>query len=150
SALQRIQKGDIMATKRPTSPWRPTRVQLVAAQDGTVADLVAPDLKVLFCGINPGLYSAVTGHHFARPGNRFWPTLHAAGFTARLRTAWEERELLVRGYGITNLVNRATATADELTAEELRAGAGKLTRKVRRLRPAFVAFVGITAYRQAF
>src|SRR2546422_5340111 len=93
-----------------------------AAGGRTVPDVLAPGLKVLFCGINPGLYSAAVGHHFARPGNRFWPTLHAAGFTQRLLSPFEERELLANGYGITNLVDRATGTADELSAEELIAG----------------------------
>jgi TDG/mug DNA glycosylase family protein len=114
-----------------------------------VPDVIAPGLRVLFCGINPGLYSGAVRHHFARPGNRFWPTLHAAGFTDRLLSPFEERELLQRGYGITNLVERATATADELTEEELIAGAGRLRRKVRRYRPCWVAFLGVTAYRTA-
>jgi TDG/mug DNA glycosylase family protein len=107
-------------------------------------------LRVLFCGINPSLYSAAVKHHFARPGNRFWPTLHAAGFTARLLYPSEERELLAAGYGITNLAGRATATADELSADELIRGGRRLAAKVRRHRPAFVAFLGVTAYRIAF
>ncbi|HZU36431.1 MAG TPA: G/U mismatch-specific DNA glycosylase [Gemmataceae bacterium] len=134
----------------PTDRHRPSARELAAARDGKVADLIAPDLKVLFCGINPGLYSAAVGHHFARPGNRFWPTLHAAGFTPRLLTPAEERDLLPLGYGITNIVDRASAAADELSAEELVAGAGRLEKKVRRYRPRFVAFVGVTAYRIAF
>lgn len=113
-------------------------------------DLIAPGLDVLFCGINPGLYSAATGHHFARPGNRFWPALHAAGFTDRLLQPWEEQLLLQDGIGITNLVPRATAAAAELTADELRAGRQRLVRKVRRFRPQCVAVVGIGAYRLAF
>lgn len=113
-------------------------------------DLIAPRLDVLFCGINPGLYSAATGHHFARPGNRFWPALHAAGFTDRLLKPWEEQLLLQDGIGITNLVPRATAAAAELTADELRAGRQRLVRKVRRFRPQCVAVVGIGAYRLAF
>jgi TDG/mug DNA glycosylase family protein len=133
-----------------TTPWRPTREQLAAARGRTVPDLLAPGLAVLFVGINPSLYSAAVRHHFARPGNRFWPTLHAAGFTDRRLTAFAERELLARGCGITNLVARATAAADELDDEELRAGALALTRKVRRHRPGFVAFLGVTAYRTAF
>jgi TDG/mug DNA glycosylase family protein len=115
-----------------------------------VPDLIAPGLGVLFCGINPGLYSAATGHHFARPGNRFWPALHAAGFTSRVLKPWEEKLLVQDGIGITNLVSRTTATAAELTREELRAGRGKLLRKVRRFGPRVVAVVGIGAYRQAF
>jgi TDG/mug DNA glycosylase family protein len=105
---------------------------------------------VLFCGINPGLYSAYTGHHFARPGNRFWPALHAAGFTERLLAPFEERELLSRGYGITNLVERASASADELTAEEIVQGGKRLVRKVRRQSPKILAVLGVGAYRVAF
>jgi double-stranded uracil-DNA glycosylase len=105
---------------------------------------------VLFCGINPGLYSGVTGHHFARPGNRFWPTLHLAGFTPRLLHPSEERELLTYGYGITNLVARATATADELSPEELVAGQRRLKTKLKRYQPQVVAVLGISAYRTAF
>jgi double-stranded uracil-DNA glycosylase len=131
-------------------PWRPTRQQLSAARGKTVPDVIAPGLKVLFCGINPGLYSAAVGHHFARPGNRFWPTLHAAGFSARLSSPFEERELLQSGYGITNLVDRATGSADELSTEELITGGRRLERKVLRYRPTIVAFVGMTAYRTAF
>src|SRR3989304_2655239 len=95
-----------------------TRADLLAAKGKTVSDVIAPGLRVLFCGINPGLYSGATGHHFARPGNRFWRTLYRAGFTPRLLQPWEERRLLERGYGITNLVERTTATAAGLTAEE--------------------------------
>jgi TDG/mug DNA glycosylase family protein len=129
---------------------RPTRAELLAAAGRTVPDLVAPGLRVLFCGINPGLYSGATGHHFARPGNRFWPSLHAAGFSDRLLPPWEERRLLEQGYGITNLVARATATADELAPDELRAGRRRLQRLIRRYRPAWVAVLGVGAYRAAF
>jgi double-stranded uracil-DNA glycosylase len=115
-----------------------------------VPDLVAPGLKLLFCGINPGLYSGATRHHFARPGNRFWPALHSAGFTHRLLSPWEEAQLLDEGLGITNLVARATATAAELSPEELKAGRKRLERKVARYAPAWVAVVGIGAYRTAF
>jgi double-stranded uracil-DNA glycosylase len=107
-------------------------------------------LKVLFVGINPGLYSAATGHHFARPGNRFWPALYAAGFTPRLLHPSEQRDLLKAGYGITNLVNRGTATADELDPVELVAGRRRLAAKVRRHRPRTVAFLGVGAYCDAF
>jgi TDG/mug DNA glycosylase family protein len=131
-------------------PSKPSRADLLAAQDKTVRDVIASDLRVLFCGINPGLYSGATGHHFARPGNRFWPTLHQAGFTSRQLHPSEERELLVYGYGITNLVQRATATADQLSPEELVAGRGRLAAKVRRYRPRVVAVLGISAYRTAF
>jgi TDG/mug DNA glycosylase family protein len=129
---------------------RPTADELRAAAGSTVPDLIGPGLRVLFCGINPGLYSGATGHHFARPGNRFWPALHAAGFTARRLQAWEERELLALGYGITNLVGRATASADELAAGELVAGAALLAEKVAAYQPRTVALLGVTAYRTAF
>ena len=112
--------------------------------------MIAPGLRVLFCGINPGLYSAATGHHFARPGNRFWPALHAAGFTPRLLQPREENELLSLGFGLTNLVARATAGADELTPAEFVAGRRRLAAKVRRYRPRTVAFLGLGAYRHAF
>ena len=112
--------------------------------------MIAPGLRVLFCGINPGLYSGATGHHFARPGNRFWPTLHQAGFTARQLHPSEQRELLKAGYGVVNLVNRTTATAAELGPEEFVAGRKRLAAKLRRYRPRAIAFLGVGAYRQAF
>jgi len=115
-----------------------------------VPDLLAANLDVLFCGINPGLYSAAVGHNFARPGNRFWRALHDSGFTPRLFAPADERQLLDLGLGITNLVTRATASAAELAAAELRAGARVLERKVRRYRPRILAMVGVTAYRVAF
>jgi TDG/mug DNA glycosylase family protein len=129
---------------------KPTREDLLAAAGKAIPDVIAPGLKVLFCGINPGLYSGATGHHFARPGNRFWPALHLAGFTSRLLDPSEKRELLKSGYGITNLVARTTAAADELTAEELLAGRRRLEAKVKRYRPRAVAVLGIGAYRTAF
>jgi double-stranded uracil-DNA glycosylase len=134
----------------PPDPYRPSRAELAAAVDRTVEDVIAPGLAVLFCGINPGLYTAATGHHFARPGNRFWPTLHAAGFTDRLLHPSEERLLLDRGYGITNVVARTTATAAELAPEELVAGGRTLVEKVRRYRPGVLAVLGVMAYRAAF
>ncbi len=112
--------------------------------------MVAGGLRVLFCGINPGLMSAATGHHFARPGNRFWPVLHLSGFTPRQLRPDEQQELLTYRLGITNVVARATARADELTAEEFREGGRILTAKVELLRPAWLAVVGVTAYRTAF
>jgi TDG/mug DNA glycosylase family protein len=139
-----------MAQKRGQGPWKPSPDQIAAAYGRRVPDVIAAGLRVLFCGINPGLYSAAVRHHFARPGNRFWPTLHAAGFTDQLLAPFEERRLLELGYGITNLINRATASAEELSAEELIAGARRLKRKLRRYRPALVAFLGISAYRTAF
>jgi TDG/mug DNA glycosylase family protein len=129
---------------------RPTKAELLAAKDKSIPDVIAPDLRVLFCGINPGLYSGATGHHFARPGNRFWPALYAGGFTDRLLAPYEEQELLPRGYGITNVVNRATATAAELSAEELVAGGQRLLATARRYRPRCIAVLGVTAYRAAF
>jgi TDG/mug DNA glycosylase family protein len=135
---------------RNPAAYKPSRADLLAAQDKTVRDVIARGLRVLFCGINPGLYSGATGHHFARPGNRFWPTLHQAGFTPRQLHPSEERELLAFGYGITNLVPRATATADELLAQELVAGRRRLGTKVRRYQPKVVAVLGIGAYRTAF
>ncbi len=131
-------------------PKRPTRAELLAAVDRTVPDLVAPDLRILFCGINPGLYSGATGHHFARPGNRFWPALHLSGFTRRRIEPWEEASLLARGYGITNLVARTTAVASELEPAELVAGRRRLQRIARRYRPAWIAVLGVGAYRTAF
>ena len=133
-----------------STPRRPNRTEIAAAVGKTVADVLAANLKVLFCGINPGLYTAAIGHHFGRPGNRFWPALYAAGFTDRLLSPYEERELLSVGCGITNIVARASARADDLTADELREGARILERKVARNRPMFLAFLGITAYRTAF
>lgn len=129
---------------------KPSRQELEAAYGKGLPDLIAPGLRVLFCGINPGLYSAAVQHHFARPGNRFWPALFAAGFTPRRLYPYEERELLVLGYGLTNIVDRATAMADELTPRELMAGGKILEAKVRRYAPAFVAVLGISAYRAAF
>jgi len=129
---------------------RPSKAEIAAAAGRTVPDVIGPGLKVLFCGINPGLYSGATGHHFARPGNRFWPALHLAGFTARLVSPWEEHLLLDEGLGITNLVARATASAADLTPDELQAGRRRLERKVRRYAPQWVAIVGIGAYRTAF
>ena len=134
----------------PNERRKPTGEELRAAVNGTVPDVIARDLAVLFCGINPGLYSAATGHHFARPGNRFWPALHAAGFTERVLLPWEESALLAHGYGITNLVSRATAAASELTRDELIAGRARLARKAARYHPLWIAIVGIGAYRVAF
>jgi double-stranded uracil-DNA glycosylase len=129
---------------------KPTKEELLAAKDKVIRDVIAPNLKVLFCGINPGPYSGATGHHFARPGNRFWPALYNAGFTDRLLAPHEERELLTRGYGVTNVVARTTARADELSQEELIEGGRKLKAKVRRYRPKVLAVLGISAYRAAF
>src|SRR3954454_19433614 len=135
-----------MSRKMPT-PWKPTKAQLIAAQNKFVPDLVAEELIVLFAGINPGLYTAAIGRHFGRPGNRFWPGLYAGGFTTRLFSPFESDLLLDHKYGITNVVDRATARADELTNDELRAGGKRLEAKVKRWRPTVVAFVGIGPYR---
>lgn len=129
---------------------RPTREELLAAAGKTLPDVIARDLDVLFCGINPGLYTAAIGHHFGRPGNRFWPALHQAGFTPRLLTPYQEKELLRYACGITNLVARATTAAAELTAQELRDGMRALERKVRKYNPRFLAVLGVDAYRTAF
>jgi TDG/mug DNA glycosylase family protein len=129
---------------------KPTRAEVAAAGDKTLDDVVEPGLRVLFCGINPGLYSAATGHHFARPGNRFWPALHRSGFTPRQLQPAEQRLLLGYGLGITNIVARASARADELTRAEIVAGGALLLEKVRHYRPAWLAVLGIGAYRTAF
>lgn len=133
-----------------TKPWKPTREQLLAATEKTVRDVIAPNLRVLFCGINPGLYTAAVGHHFARPGNRFWPALHAGGFTDRVLSPFDERELLRNGYGITNVVPRPTASADQLTRAEIIAGGEQLKAKVLRYQPRVLAVLGVGAYRTAF
>ncbi len=129
---------------------RPGKAELLAAAGKTVPDVIAADLAVLFCGINPGLYSAAVGHHFARPGNRFWPAIYQAGFTPRLLAAAEDGALPRYGCGITNLVARATATASELAPAELAAGGQALAEKVARYRPRALAVLGVTAYRAAF
>ena len=131
-------------------PRRPTAAEIAAAAGATVPDLAARGLRVLFCGINPSLYSAAMGYHFARPGNRFWKALHAAGLTPRLLAPWEGDELLALGFGITNLVARATARAEELSPQEIRAGVEPRRAKVERMAPAAVALLGIGAYRTAF
>ncbi|SNS17428.1 G/U mismatch-specific uracil-DNA glycosylase [Geodermatophilus pulveris] len=113
-------------------------------------DVIAPDLDVLFCGINPSLTSAARGHHFARPGNRFWPAIHLAGFTPRRLAPEEDLELLAHGLGVTNLADRPTRTAAELTTEELREGAAALDALVARYRPRVLAVLGVTAYRTGF
>jgi TDG/mug DNA glycosylase family protein len=135
---------------RSSAPPKPTPDELRAAEGKTVRDLIAPGLRVVFCGINPGLYTAAIGHHFGRPGNRFWPTLHAAGFTPRVLAPWEEAELMPLGYGITNVVARATTAAAELAPAELVAGGRRLRAKMSRYKPAVLAILGVGAYRTAF
>ena len=134
----------------PELPSRPTREQVAAAEGATVPDLIRPGLDVLFCGINPSLYSAAVGHHFARPGNRFWPALHASGFTPRLLSPFEGLELMALGLGITNVVDRASASAAEVSKMEFIEGGRRLEDKVSRFRPTILAILGITAYRTAF
>ena len=134
----------------PVTVPRPTAADLAAARDRTIPDIIAPGLRVLFAGINPGLYSAATGYHFARPGNRFWPALHRSGFTPRQLRPSEQGELLDLSLGITNVAPRATARAAELSSAELRAGAGVLTARVVEFGPAWLAVLGVTAYRTAF
>jgi TDG/mug DNA glycosylase family protein len=129
---------------------RPTQADLDAARDTTIPDVLAGGLRVVFAGINPGLYSAATGHHFARPGNRFWPALHRSGFTPRQFRPDEQDQLLALGLGITNVAPRATARAAELAPAELRAGALELREKMTRLRPQWLAVLGVTVYRTAF
>lgn len=129
---------------------RPTREEIQRAVNKTLNDVIAPELLVLFCGINPGLYSAATGHNFARPGNRFWPALFGAGFTERILAPAEESKLLEYGYGITNIVKRATASASELNKDELLKGGQELVSKVLLFKPSCLAIVGVTAYRIAF
>jgi len=131
-------------------PPKPSKADLAAAVHKTVPDVIAPNLRVLFCGINPGLYTAAIGHHFGRPGNRFWPALHQGGFTDRQLKPWDEQELLSLGCGITNVVMRTTATAAELSTEELLAGGRALASKLKRYRPAYLAVLGVGAYRTAF
>ncbi len=128
----------------------PTRAELEDARSRVLADVAAPGLRVLFSGINPGLYSAWAGHHFARPGNRFWPALHASGFTPRQLRPDEQGELVPLGLGVTNVVARTTARADELTKEEIAEGGELLREKTRRLAPRWLAVLGVTAYRVAF
>jgi len=133
-----------------SAPSRPTRADLDAARDRTIPDVIAAGLRVVFAGINPGLYSAATGYHFARPGNRFWPALHRSGFTERLLRPDEQEQLLGLGLGVTNIVARATARADELRPEEFPAGARIVRAKITRFQPRWLAVVGVTAYRTAF
>ena len=129
---------------------RPTKDELASAYGGAVPDLVAPGLRVLLCGINPSLWSAYSGHHFGNPANRLWPVLHLAGFTDRRLHPSESHELLARGIGVTNFVNRATATAAEITDDEVRAARARVETTVLRWAPRYVAFLGLSAYRVCF
>lgn len=134
----------------PVSTRAPSREQLLAAYGRTVPDLVAPGLRVVLCGINPSLWSGVVGYHFARPANRLWPTLHLSGFTSRRLHPSETSELLAAGLGVTNLVPRATARADELSKDELRSGVSRVSAVASTWSPQFVAFLGLSSYRIAF
>jgi double-stranded uracil-DNA glycosylase len=129
---------------------RPTNAELQAAYGREIPDLVGPGLRLLLVGINPSLWSGWSGRHFGRPSNRLWPTLHQAGLTPRRLLPEESGELLAAGIGITNLVARATARADELTPDDIRAGVPRLRRLVRQRHPEVVAVLGVTAYRVAF
>lgn len=140
----------LLMPRRLQSLWKPDSRQLQAATSKRLPDLLKPGLDVVFCGINPGLYSAAIGHHFGRPGNRFWPTLYASGFTPRLFTGFDDHQLLDLGFGATNIAPRTTASADELTSNELVRGARALRRRVLEYRPRFVAILGVTAFRTAF
>lgn len=131
-------------------PFKPTRQQLIEAAGKTLPDVIGPEMRVLFCGINPGLYTAAVGHHFARPGNRFWPALYRSGFTGQLLSPFAERDLLKLRLGITNVVARATASASELTKEDFVKGGSALKAKVHRYRPRIIAILGVGAFRQAF
>lgn len=133
-----------------TRPGYPTPADLAAAEGKSVPDVVGPDLDVLFCGVNPGLWTAAVGHHFARPGNRFWKALHLSGFTSRQLDPAEERALLADRLGITNIVDRASRAAAELTRQELHQGAISLSEKLERWRPKVLAVLGMSAYRTAF
>jgi TDG/mug DNA glycosylase family protein len=139
-----------MTDRKASRPRPPTADEVRAAAGLTVPDLIRPGLSILFCGINPSLYSGAAGLHFARPGNRFWPALHAGGFTDLVLAPWEAHLLLQSGFGVTALVRRATATAAELSDEEFLAGRRALERKVRRYKPRWVAVLGLGAYRTAF
>ena len=135
----------------PSSEYaKPTAADLRAAYGKTIPDVLAPGLSVVFCGINPGLYSAATGCHFARPGNRFWPALYRSGFTPRPMLPQEQFDLLAYKLGVTNLVDRGSARAEELSPAELSEGGRRLARKMRRLRPQWLAVLGVGAYRTAF
>ena len=130
--------------------FKPSKEDLRDAVNRTIEDVIDYNLKVLFCGINPGIWSGATGHHFAKPGNRFWKTLHLAGFSDRILHPSEEHELLENGYGITNIVKRTSARADELSNEEIIHGGKNLTKKIKKFTPQFLAVLGIGTYRTAF
>ena len=130
--------------------FKPSKEALRDAVNRTTEDLIDYNLKVLFCGINPGMWSGATGFHFAKPGNRFWKALYLGGFTTRLLHPSEEQELLENGYGITSFCKRTTARADELSNEEIIEGGKNLVKKIKKYKPQNLAVLGIGAYRMAF
>lgn len=136
--------------KVPSPPRRPTPQELQEAVGKTMPDIIAPHLKVLFCGINPSVYSVVVGHHFARPGNRFWPALYGAGFTPHRFLPSEDEKLLDLGLGITNIAARSSVAAADLPAQEYREGAEILEAKMRQYQPQVLAVLGVSAYRTGF
>lgn len=144
------QQLDTGKEKVPPKLPRPTKEQLRAAEGQLVPDIIAPNLRVLFCGINPSVYSAVVGHHFARPGNRFWPALHAAGFTPRILHPAEDQELLDYGLGLTNVFELATVGEKDVSKEQFIAGGKRLTERVQAYKPQVLAVLGIGAYRKGF
>ncbi|HEY0074279.1 MAG TPA: G/U mismatch-specific DNA glycosylase [Abditibacteriaceae bacterium] len=131
-------------------PVKPTAEELRAAVNGRTPDILKKNLRVVFCGINPSVYSVVVGHHFARPGNRFWKALHGGGFTPHPLAPHQDRELLNYGCGVTNVVERATVAAADLSAEELAEGGKQLEAKIKKFQPQWLAVLGIGAYRTAF
>ena len=139
-----------IAARPESARTRPTAADLEAARGKRIPDLITRDLSILFCGINPGLYSAAVGHHFARPGNRFWSSLHRSRITDRLLRPEESATLLKYGCGITDLVARSSSTAAELKPEELVLGGRRLIAKVKRYTPRCLAILGLGAYRKAF
>jgi double-stranded uracil-DNA glycosylase len=145
-----VQRRVGVGAAHPRPALTPTRAELLTYEGRTLPDVIAPGLTVLFVGINPGLYTAWAGHHFARKGNRFWPALYAGGFTPRILDPSEEHDLIALGYGITNVVQRATATAAELKRAEYVAGGKRLKSIVARYTPKWIAVLGVGAYRVAF
>lgn len=129
---------------------KPTKEDMLDAVNRTVPDLIDHGLDIVFCGINPGLYSGATGRHFAKPGNRFWKVLHQAGFTNRQLQPWEEDELLASGYGVICFCHRTTARADELSREEVVEGGERVVKTIEKYRPRILAVLGLGAYRMAY
>ncbi|MFM8931203.1 MAG: mismatch-specific DNA-glycosylase [Gemmataceae bacterium] len=141
--------GPRHSPERETIPQKPITHEIEAAFGETLPDVVGPECRILFCGINPGLYTAATRTHFGRPGNRFWPALHLSGLTPRLFAPWEQHDLPGLGLGITNLVPWATRTAQELTKNQIQAGFIQLKKLVREMEPEWLAVLGLTIFRKA-